>query len=192
MRSINAGFSLIELLVTFVLLSIIMGLLSQTFSVFLKAYFQTDALEAELLEEQIYSTWFRDSLSSAVPFSERSLSFYGGESNIRFATADSLSGPQGEIKVVTWNLDSSSGMTSLLYSENGSAPVVLVKWKGSDANFSFRGESSGWQKTWPSELASPGLLPRKVKVSVDGETEHEIFVGIITRELPRYDYRDLL
>ena len=188
----HAGFSLIEILVVFLLLSIMMGLLGQTFSVFLKAYFQTDGLEAELLKEEIYSTWFRETVSSAVPFKETPLGFFGDESSIRFATADSLSGPQGEIKVVSWILDSSAEVTKLLYSENGGSPFVLVKWKERGASFAFRGESSDWQRAWPPESALPGLLPSKVKISMDGEAEREIFVGIVTRKTPRYDYRDLL
>ena len=192
MRSRHLGFSLIEILVVFILLSLIMGLLSQTFSVFMKAYFQINALEKDLFEEEIYSTWFRESVSSAVPFRDKSLGFYGDEKNIRFATADSLSGPQGEIKVATWTIDSFSGVANLLYGEKGATSLVLGEWKDSEANFAFRGDSLDWRSTWPPENASPGLLPSRVKINLSGEREREIFAGIVTRKTPRYDYRDLL
>ena len=192
MISRQIGFTLVEILVVLTLLSAIVGLLAQSFSVFYKAYLQTDALESDIVREELVSHWFRDNISGAIPSKDPSFRFTGDNRKITFTSVDSLKGPQGKIKRTSWIISMEGESSTLLYEENNEQPIPLMVWQNRKAGFYFRDESTDWIKFWPPEESKAGMLPRRVKLKIQGDAESEIFVAINTRRTPRYDYRDLL
>ena len=192
MSSRSNGFTLLEILVVMTLLSIIVGLLGQSFSVFYKAYLQTDAIETNLIREEMVAGWFRDNLSGAIASQDSLFSFKGDSKKITFTSSDSLTGPQGEIKLINWIISSSQEGSTLSYRENNKEPNTLMVWEGAKADFLFRDRPSDWISAWPPQNSKPGLLPERVKLRIQGKVDSEIFVAINTRRLPRYDYRDWL
>ena len=188
----QVGFTLVEILVVLTLLSAIVGLLAQSFSVFYKAYLQIDALESDIIREEMVAHWFRDNISGAIPSKDLSFRFAGNNRKISFTSIDSLKGPQGKIKRSSWIISFDGESSTLLYGENNENPTPLMVWKNARAGFFFRDESTDWIEFWPPEKSRPGVLPRKVKLKIQGDAESEIFVAINTRRTPRYDYRDLL
>ncbi|MGV8923868.1 MAG: PulJ/GspJ family protein [Thermomonas sp.] len=170
------GFSLLEVLVTMVVVALIVTLLMQGLS-------QALNIRARLLHHQQQATlaslqerWFRDTVGSALADLPDAFGVMAGtRDSMAFATAGPLvgSGPQR----VTWSLQPVPGGWSLKYSDPANGDMVVIKGPLAEASFAYLGtDSSQWSDRWDPEYdQNPGadnddvqVLPRMVRLQAQG------------------------
>lgn len=195
MRSRAGGFTLMELLVVFVILGSVSVLLAQSFSVFLKAFYQTQTIETTYIKKAMADSWFRDSLSFSVASQDEEFGFKGNSKSITAFSIGPLNAPPGFLEEIHWNIEFNDGNSVLSYKEGKESSIVVNEWPESSAVFYYRGSRSEWLTQWPPSSVPVGLLPDRLKLTVinhDGDIREEIYVAMKMRREPRFDYRDYL
>lgn len=179
-----AGFSLLEVLVTMVIVALIVTLLMQGLS-------QALDLRTRLLRHHqlavvagLQEQWFRDTVSAAMADLPDALGgMVGSADALEFVTSGALGG-QG-LQRVRWSLVPVAGGWSLHYSDPRLPELVVIEGPLADASFSYLGsDSREWEDRWeppPADqpVAMDGLegsradseaLPVMVRLRAEGAT----------------------
>jgi general secretion pathway protein J len=163
MRARDAGFTLLETIVTLVVVSLIVTVLMQMLH-------QSLGLRARLLRHErasrvsgLQEQWFRDTVSSAVadlPDAYGAMS--GTGDSLELVTPAPLEGTG--LQRVRWRLEGGAGGDALTYAGDGAAPVQVIAGPLHDAAFSYLDSQGQWQPEWKPGPASPEVLPRMVRL----------------------------
>jgi general secretion pathway protein J len=162
-RARDSGFTLLETIVTLVVVSLIVTVLMQMLH-------QALGLRSRLLRHErasrvsgLQEQWFRDTVSSAVadlPDAYGAMS--GTADSLELVTPAPLEGTG--LQHVRWRLEGSPGAYALTYAGDGAAPVQVVAGPLHDAAFSYLDGQGQWQPQWKPDQASPEVLPRMVRL----------------------------
>jgi prepilin-type N-terminal cleavage/methylation domain-containing protein len=169
------GFTLLEMLVTLVVVSLVAGVLSQ-------ALFQLSRVERLLeggqlsgMADSVRADWIRSAIESLLPGevggSER---LRGSERELQGLSADVPMLPAPGLAALHLRLefDEALGMTQLQLlqtpaSQVGEArePLVLLSWPGREGRFRYLDDTGTWQENWPLPSNPRGAgLPRAISV----------------------------
>ena len=162
-----SGFSLLEVIVTLVVVSLILTVLMQALA-------QSLDMRERLLRHQrharaaaLQEQWFRDNVSSAVADLPAALGHLRGEAAaLELLTPAPMVGHG--LARVRWELVEADGGVALAYDGPGWSGVV-VPAPLREAKFSYMGHDGAWSDRWAPELpegvdpASIAVLPRMVR-----------------------------
>ncbi|MEY3220943.1 MAG: hypothetical protein RIT27_2300 [Pseudomonadota bacterium] len=196
----NNGFTLLEVLVVLVLLSLISALafeiLGQTASLRGQFLETLDELQQGVIREH----WFRSSVSAlisdyppeegvGVVFQTRkSQTFQGKETEFSGLTLSALDNDIGIPTAFGWQLVFENNETILRYKNSEEQWWEVMRWIGNEGFFSYQAKDGSWHKTFPlpetkapnnldeisamiMALEKPAQLPRTILLQVKKNNE---------------------
>lgn len=161
-RARQAGFTLLETIVTLVIVSLLVAVLMQALN-------QTLNLRTRLLRHQgearlaaLQEAWFRDSVAAALIDLPDGLGEMRGNSTaVDFVTARPLAG-SGPARV-RWSLQRGANGIELRYGDERLGEVTAVPGPLYEARFAYLGVDGQWHDVWEPETEADERLPRLVR-----------------------------
>lgn len=173
-RRVQAGFTLLEMIVTLVVVSLIVIVLMQALQQALGLRTRLLRFERETRMATLQEEWFRDSVSAAVVDLPDALGpMQGDAAAFAMVSAAPLQGT-GPARI-GWTLRSggSDGVQALVYAGAGAQPLRVVTGLR-DAAFSYLGADGRWRPTWKQEDNAP--LPRMVRLEATTGVGHLLWL----------------
>lgn len=172
-RRANAGFTLLEAVVTLVVVSMLVALLMQALNHALGLRTRLLRLQGESRVMLLQEAWFREAVAGAQPpgYGEGETLFSGTAGELSYASAAPLVA-RGRAPVRWWLASDADGHVALHYSDSAVDGMIAIPGPLQDASFSYHGVEGGWRNEWkglsPNEAFSSGeravqLLPRLVR-----------------------------
>ena len=167
------GFTLLEMLVTLVVVSLVAGVLGQ-------ALFQLARIERLLeggqlssMADAVRANWVRSAIEFLLPGEEGSSErLVGSERELEGLSADVPMLPAPGLAKLHLRLefDAAAGATQLqlldsaaFLGKEANAPVVLLSWPGREGRFRYLDDAGVWHENWPLPLKSSAAgLPRAI------------------------------
>jgi prepilin-type N-terminal cleavage/methylation domain-containing protein len=159
----SRGFSLLEALVTLVIIALVATVLMQSLLYVLGMRERVLRIDRDARTSALHERWFRDSVGAAVADRVDGASpFVGDASSVRFLSQSPVTG-EG-VWPIAWRLDrADEGPRSLTYAQGADAwrvlPPALL-----DARFDYLDHRGVWHATWPVESRPEEALPRAVRL----------------------------
>lgn len=160
----SRGFSLLEALVTLVIVSLVATVLMQSLLHVLGMRERMLRADREGRTAVLHERWFRDSAAAAIgDRPDGAMPFAGDASGLRFLSHAPLEG-QG-VLAVSWRLvQAPDGRFALEYEQSGRRwPVLPPALEG--AAFDYLDSRGTWHAGWPLESAPDAALPRAVRLA---------------------------
>ena len=156
------GLSLLEMLVVFVVVSLVSVVLLQGFGFGLSLYERVTARSQEAVTLTLTTAWFRQVNASLVAPKEKGQGLEGGPGYFEATSVCPLLAEPGLPVRVSWNINDES----LLYRE-GEELVSLMPMPR-DAELRYRDKTGAWHSNWP---ARDGDLELPVAIAIDSGDE---------------------
>ncbi len=190
----DKGFSLVEVLVVLVLVSMMSTLLLQGTTFLYGNYARAVSLQEAFRSQQLPLSWFRNSVSQLVANLDDEFYFEGDRTKFSGFTLAPLHGEEGAFTAVTWRLDVDGRDIRLWYDQPGHQSVLVRHWRGADASFSYMTETGAFISSWPEHSDKPEMLPHAIRLRFDAEElgRYEVLSSVNMRTEPEDDYRDIL
>jgi prepilin-type N-terminal cleavage/methylation domain-containing protein len=179
----EAGFTLLELLVTLVLVGLVTTLLAQTlwmsFDLLQRAREQT----ADIGRRQMQTEWFRAAVQGLQPESEGGDSKFAGSAR-RFVglTSAAPTDAEGAIRRVTWEIvfDRQANRSELqALVAPADKPVPILAWDGESGAFEYLDDDGRRYDTWPPAFgARLPQLPRGVALKTGSGRDEVILYAV--------------
>ncbi len=190
-----AGFTLLEMLVVLMLVSLAATLLLQGFGYVLEMRTRFTGHLREVQGERLQQHWFLSvgsGLSASHP--QESGVFQGRAEGFQGLSMASLSGSIGEPTSISWSLEQDGNLTRLVYRDVAvTSGWTIAEWPDSEATFRYLDRKGNWQRRWPPAQGVPvPQLPEAVKLMWFGDDELPWLAVPGGRSNPRSDLRDLL
>ena len=168
----SRGFTLLEMLVTLVVVSLVAGVLGQ-------ALFQLARIERLLeggqlssMADAVRANWVRSAIEFLLPGEEGSSErLVGSERELEGLSADVPMLPAPGLAKLHLRLefDAAAGATQLQLLDTAASqgqagePVVLLSWPGREGRFRYLDDAGVWHENWPLPLKSSASgLPRAI------------------------------
>jgi prepilin-type N-terminal cleavage/methylation domain-containing protein len=179
----QTGFTLVEVLVTLVLLSMVAAIVFGSLGQVLDARARLRPYLDKSEETALVAGWFRQTVQALIADYDTGKNRFAASANaFSGLTASPLLGPAGTPAAFTWalNYDPASDLTFLEYREKPSDTVEIARWSGKDAVFSYYDQDGEWRRVWPPTDLSTSTtviqLPQLVRL---GGLPSEIFPTIV-------------
>lgn len=174
-RHAQAGFTLLEMIVTLVIVSLLVVVLMQMLQQALGLRTRLLRFERETRMATLQEEWFRDSVSAAVVDLPDALGpMQGDAAAFAMVSAAPLQG-SGPTRI-GWMLrgEGNDGTQALVYAGTGAAASLRVMGGLQAAAFSYLGADGRWRATWKQEDSAP--LPRMVRLEATTGTGHLLWL----------------
>ena len=188
------GFSLMEMLVVLVLVSMISGLVVQTsttlFGQYTKVKTHLEGLQSNLLPD----SWLRASVASLVVSPDETHWFRGDAGYFEGFTLSPVTLEAGALTRVKWSLERNNQYIELKVVQNDDASILVNRWRANSAKFQYYADAESVLAEWPGRLNDPAFLPAGILLEVemtDGSVR-QVLSAVSMRRLPPPDPRDLL
>lgn len=156
------GFTLLEMVVTLVIVSMLVAILMQALSHSLNLRTRLLRLQGEARTDLLQEAWFRETVSAAqADLDDASGGMEGKPDELAYATPMPL--VAAGMSRVRWWLATDGAATSLHYSDPGAPDLVLVSGPLRDASFAYLDHAGQWHDTWKPGPEDPERLPRLVR-----------------------------
>lgn len=154
-RAKSAGYSLVEVLITLVIMAMLTGLLFQGIGgaaqISLKLSDEADRLDRTALA----ADWWRSSIASALPPPEdpsdpdapRPATFVGGSESLAIETVASLHARLGAPRKARWSLEREGATTRLVY-QGDNLRWIVAQTRGTNARFVYFGDNGASSPQW--------------------------------------------
>jgi len=166
------GFTLVEVLVTLVLLSMVAAVAFGSLRQVLEARERLRPYLDRSQETTLVSGWFRQTVQALIAdYDEGKHRFAGTPSEISGLTASPLIGPAGTPTAFRWLMryDPTRDLTTLEYEESPKQTLRIAAWSGRDGGFGYYAGELKWQPAWPPSDSDEGKsipqLPQLVRLS---------------------------
>jgi general secretion pathway protein J len=185
----EAGFTLLEMLVVLVLVTMLSGILMQGFTYVLQLRVrflqQLDQQQVGKLQQH----WFRSVTSNIAPAPKgHADSFRGKATAMQGLTLASLSGKAGTQAPFEFRLEENEEGSELRYRLEEEKEWVLVKWHEQGATFAYLDAKGKWYEQWPPARQSVSQLPMAIKLTVPAYPQPVYWhVAIPGRKTPKAD-----
>lgn len=180
----QAGFTLLEMIVTLVVVSLIVVVLMQALQQALGLRTRLLRFERETRMATLQEEWFRDSVSAAVVDLPDALGPMQGDAGaFAMVSAAPLQGA-GPVRI-GWSLgDDGHGAQALVYTAGAGdgARAVRVVAGLQDAAFSYLGADGRWRGAWKQEAGKPLPLPRMVRLQATTAAGHLLWLVAIASD----------
>ena len=168
----QGGFTLVEVLVTLVLLSMVAAVAFGSLRQVLEARDRLRPYLDRSQETTLVSGWFRQTVQASIAdYDEGKHRFAGTASEISGLTSSPLVGPAGTPTAFRWAMryDSVRDLTTLEYEESPKQTLRIAAWAGHDGAFAYYAGEQKWQPAWPPNDPDQGKsipqLPQLVRLS---------------------------
>lgn len=166
-RRAQAGFTLLETIVTLVIVSLIVVVLMQALQQALGLRTRLLRFERETRMATLQEQWFRDSVSAAlIDLPDAWGPMRGNGDAFAMVTATPLQGA-GPARI-GWALRREGDTQALVYEGGGEPMRVLGGLR--DAAFSYLGADGRWRERWIPQTGEAPALPRMVRLAADTTT----------------------
>jgi general secretion pathway protein J len=167
----RAGFTLMEMLVTLMLVSFTTMLMFQMLGSYRIANQRVQAQSGQIDRRALFQAWFRDSVNGL--YADKDLAFDGSAIRFSGTTLNPLYASEGAPTVIEWQLARGDTQMEVVYLENG-----VERWRQSlegsdDAHFAYVDADDKVQDGWPPKLGkrTPGELPALVMLVREGRSQ---------------------
>jgi prepilin-type N-terminal cleavage/methylation domain-containing protein len=162
-----AGFTLLETIVTLVIVSLMVALLMQALSQVLNLRQRVLRLQSEARTAALQERWFRESLQGAIAdlpdaFGE----FQGSRQRLEFVSAVPLD--SDGLGRVHWEIVRHAGGLALAHQGPAGERFLVAEGPFVSAEFDYRGMDGEWQPGWTPEGDHREVLPRLVRFRAEG------------------------
>ncbi len=171
MRRAQAGFTLMEMLVTLMLVAFTTMLMFQMLGSYRVANQRVQAQSGQIDRRALFQAWFRDSINGL--FADRDLEFVGAADGFNGSTLNPLYASEGAPTPIAWRLVRGTSQMEIVYFENG-----VQRWRqplqgSDDAHFSYLDAEDKLQDAWPPKLGkrTQGELPAVVMLVRSGQAQ---------------------
>jgi len=208
-RETACGFTLLEMLVTLVIVSRVVGILWQALAQISRIESLLKRSELQSLASQVRADWVRQALSALQAAEPTATHRFKGSPNSLEGLTTELPGELGNVfgtLKLTITFDTASGYSRLMMlpreradalsgaSAPKQGPVTLIEWPGAMGRFRYLDASGIWNDRWPREgLQDSPSLPLAVLVETGGGDIGPIFAAVRTSDfsLPRRSQLEL-
>ncbi len=166
------GFTLVEVLVTLVLLSMVAAVAFGSLRQVLEARDRLWPYLDRSQETTLVSGWFRQTVQATIAdYDDGKHRFAGTASEVSGLTASPLVGPAGTPTAFRWAMkyDAARDLTTLEYEESPKQALRIAAWAGRDGAFAYFAGEPKWQPAWPPSDSDQGKsipqLPQLVRLS---------------------------
>lgn len=165
-KSDQAGFTLIEVLVVLIIVSMVGGILFQALE---RAYQLQERFGIELFNVQqghMAADWYRQTVQGLHPDYRGGTSvFQGSDREFSGLTSNPLSNEYGALTQITWRIRNNrrNGTTELLYLE-GKQETTILSWRGNEARFVYLDEKQTLYDSWPPPMGLSTQLPKQIQL----------------------------
>lgn len=158
------GFTLLETIVTLVIVSLLAAALMQSLGHFLNLRTRMLRLHAEVRMEALQEAWFRESISAALNDLPDAMGMFNGEADrIELLTAAAVG--QDGIAREQWMLRAASQGNALWHVDARGRETVLIPAGLSNARFEYLDSSGTWRREWKADPDTTSPIPRLVRLS---------------------------
>jgi len=164
------GFTLIEVLVVMVILSLTTTLLVSGLSTTWSNFERLNTRQLKINALELPKVWFNESFANALHSHPHSVTLQGAEKSVSFVTFSVPNDLSNTPQNVTWLIRTIESRTELSFSSNGDEVVIASIPPGA----TFRYLHSG---TWENTFSYAGKLPKAIRIiTQSGEvwTESEL------------------
>ena len=175
-RRVESGLSLLELLVVFVIISMVSTVLIQGFGFGLALFDRVQQRDQSHRLFLMSGHWFRHVNSALIATKEPGRSLNGNHSSFVARSANPLLAGPGLPMLISWGID--NGV--LTYQEGESKPIEVVTLPAG-AGFEYRSSSGSWFDYWPLEPESY-TLPSAIRIQESSGSV--LTVAVKTRLMP--------
>ena len=158
-----SGFTLMEMLVTLVLISFATMLMFQMLGSYRIARERVQSQSGLIDRQALFQDWFRDSVHGL--YAAPKLHFVGDPAQFSATTLNPLYAPEGSPTAIEWSLRADdSGAAEIVYAEDGREQWHLPLQGGGEVEFAYFDAEWRETDTWPPKLgkANPEALPAVV------------------------------
>lgn len=179
-KSPQTGFTLVEMLVVFVIVGLLSVLIFEGF-VYVLSLKNRFVTQAELLQQgTLRRQWFMHSvggLTADLPSLKRHR-FRGAAAGFSGLSMAVLTAPPGVPTVISWRLVSEAGDSSLQYSSRDHGWWTVLRWPGGNTGFRYLGDDSRWYSRWPPQNSNSSLqLPAAIAVSIEQGGYRQVWIS---------------
>lgn len=161
------GFTLMEMLVTLVLISLATMLMFQMLGSYRIARERAQAQSGQIDRQVLFAGWFRSSVQGL--FIDHGLTFEGTSDNFEGTTLNPLYAPGATPTLVRWELRDAATGPEIVYIENGQERWLQPLARTRAARFAFLDEEGKQHEAWPPKLGKQdALLPSVVLLLREG------------------------
>ncbi|MFZ5657242.1 MAG: prepilin-type N-terminal cleavage/methylation domain-containing protein [Pseudomonadota bacterium] len=177
------GFTLLEALVTLVIVSLIVATLMQALTQALSMRTALVRYQRETREAALQAMWFRDSVAGAVAdLADAYGPLRGDAQRVSMPTLAPLGG-RG-LQRAEWRLEPVDGGGALVYRDARTGMIVVLAGPLREAAFAYLDADGEWRDTWDPE-PEDDALPRAVRLRASGPArEIDWIVPIIAAPRP--------
>lgn len=182
------GFTLLEMLITLMIVSLVAGVVWQAMGQLLRVERLLDRGQMQSLAQTLRFEWVRGALAALLPgMPKTSDRFQGNSTELRGLSTEAPVLPTSGFGLLQLRIqyDPIANITALqILSEARSVAnmtetyTTLLSWAGRQGKFSYLDEKGQWQDTWPpSGMRAPApALPRAVSLET-GVTEFPLLLA---------------
>ena len=176
------AFTLIEMLVVMVIVSLLITVIMQGFGYSLGLYQRVVRTQKNAYTEVLAYNWLRSTLSAQIAARPKDRGLEGEATKLSTYTYQPLVEHEGLKTRIQWQLTQDGDAVSLVYSE-GSILFTAYRWPESSGQFEYSDEKGNWYKRWPVEKADIAPLPTSIRVLIrTGSEARNYVVSITTRK----------
>lgn len=158
----SRGFTLLEAIVTLVIVSLIVTLLMQALAQSLDMRTRLLRFERQARIGMLQEQWFRDTVSSAMPDMGSAFGYMEGSAeSLELVSAHPLGSGLDRIR---WSFERTNGGYALHYHDSEWDDLVVMPGPLLDPAFDYLDDKGGWKSEWkPADDLAPGL-PKMVRL----------------------------
>ncbi len=180
--AVRSGFTLVEMLVVLVLVSLLGTLVIQGTGFFLGQYATVKRSHRESSLATLQQHWFGSTVAAMVPSRLAARRFAGDDHSFEGVTLQPLAAKAGRPVRVRWSIDAGS----VLYTERGAQPWTVLSGHDRTLGFQFADSSREWHEAWPPN-GSVEYIPRMVRLrSSDGRVLWLARFDLFPEPVPNY------
>ncbi|MDD5123598.1 prepilin-type N-terminal cleavage/methylation domain-containing protein [Methylovulum sp.] len=189
------GFTLMEVLVVLVLVSLISGLLMQGFGYVLRLRFNVTQQIKKQRIQQLQEHWYRNLVTGIIVNTrEEKALFQGSESVLQGQSINTLTAPAGVPQAFTLTLSAQENTIVLRYRITEKEEWRLGQWTAQKASFSYLDNQGNWVPTWPPKMgAVTQQLPEAIQLQIENiPNPVNWIVSIPSKKNPKPGIEDFL
>lgn len=160
-RRSNTGFSLLEAIVTLVIVSLLVTVLMQALGHSLNLRERLLRFQGEARVAALQEAWFRETIAGAQPDEGGLGTVEGTEETLAYATPAPLVA-KGMSRVF-WRIESDAEGSSLHYADPATKDMVVIAGPLRHATFAYLDHEGNWQREWKPGPEAVEPLPLLVR-----------------------------
>ena len=159
----ESGFSLLEAIVTLVIVSLLVTVLMQALSHALSLRTRLLRFQGEARVDYLQEAWFRETVAGAqVDLGDALGGIEGTSQSLAYATPAPLVA-DGMTRVRWWIETSGQGGSALHYADSAATDMVIVAGPLEQAEFSYLDHQGEWHREWKPEKDALEPMPQLIR-----------------------------